>query len=92
MEGRLVQSLRATVTEFAINQPVPSSEFKLDLPNGTVVHDRRNGRHDVRWIGGDPALAKASSIRVFGLIAANMLVLAILVFLAVVRYRRRRNK
>jgi hypothetical protein len=36
--GYLCSSLSASITAFAINQPIPTSEFLVDFPKGTKVH------------------------------------------------------
>jgi outer membrane lipoprotein-sorting protein len=34
-------SRRDTVTDFTINQPISDAEFKIEIPKGAQVNDRR---------------------------------------------------
>ncbi|HLJ92934.1 MAG TPA: hypothetical protein VKU02_07055 [Gemmataceae bacterium] len=42
LNGGIMKSVRGTVVECTINQPIPAEEFEIEFPSGTWVIDRRS--------------------------------------------------
>jgi len=90
--GELIESVDTTVTDYAINVPIPLSEFQIEYPDGTHVTDERTQKD--HWVGGNPHLAdsqtKAVSMR--WLLIANAVLIALLIaFFGIRRYIQRRR-
>jgi hypothetical protein len=86
---KLMASIRATVQAIEINKPIPASALDVSLPNGTVVHDYRNGQDKVEWIGGNPFLESESHVSCRVLVIVNVCaVVLILAIVILLRHKR----
>jgi hypothetical protein len=89
-KGSFDGSFIATVSEYKINLGIRSSEFQLELPDGTQVHDQSKGVRELKWIGGHPSGFHFGSRTRLVLLVVNLLAVVLIIGIIIIRRYIRR--